>query len=85
MKKMLLSILSLIFFSSLSSTVFADARPSPHEMSKLKSALSSMGCKGGHMEKEKEGVYEVDDTTCHDGKYDIEFDANFTVMKKERD
>lgn len=85
MKHIILNPLAVVLFSSCSSLVLADTRPSPQEMEKLKSALSAIGCKGGDIEKEKEGVYEVEDAKCADGRYEIEFDANYAVIKKERD
>lgn len=85
MKLNFLNLLALIFFSTLFNYALADDKPSKDERAKLESALSSMGCKGGHMEKEDNGTFEVDDAKCQDGEYDIEFGQNFSMLKKERD
>ncbi|MFM7084467.1 MAG: hypothetical protein ACKOW3_05630 [Hyphomicrobium sp.] len=85
MKYISRNLLSLLFLTSLPSLTFADTKPSAQETEKLKSALSSMGCKGGEMEKERNGVFEVDDTKCQGGEYDIKFNENFNVIEKERD
>lgn len=85
MKHISRNLLSFVFLISLSSFAFADTKPTTQEMEKLKSALSSIGCKGGDMEKERDGIFEVDDTKCQDGEYDIEFNEKFNVIKKERD
>lgn len=79
------TLLILTLLSPISSLALADTLPSSQEIDKLNGALTSLGCQGGHMEKEENGYYEVEDTQCPDGKYDIEFDANLAVKEKEQD
>jgi hypothetical protein len=53
------------------------------ERAKLAPAIAAAGCSGGKLEFD-EGEFEVDDATCGDGQtYDLEFDANFRLIKKE--
>jgi hypothetical protein len=53
------------------------------ERAKLAPAIAAAGCSGGKLEFD-EGKFEVDDATCIDGQtYDLEFDANFRLIKKE--
>jgi hypothetical protein len=49
--------------------------------------LQAWGCSGGKMEQETEGtsVYEVDDATCKDGRYDVKLDKDFKVLVISRD
>jgi hypothetical protein len=53
------------------------------ERAKLTSAIAAAGCSGGKLEFDH-GKYEVDDAVCGDGQtYDLEFDADFRLIKKE--
>jgi hypothetical protein len=53
------------------------------ERSKLAPAIAALGCSGGKLEFD-DGKFEVDDATCSDGQtYDLQFDANFRLIKKE--
>ena len=53
------------------------------ERAKLAPAIAAAECSGGKLEFDK-GKFEVDDATCSDGQiYDLEFDANFRLIKKE--
>jgi hypothetical protein len=53
------------------------------ERARLAPAIAAAGCSGGKLEFD-EGKFEVDDATCGDGQtYDLEFDANFRLIKKE--
>jgi Peptidase propeptide and YPEB domain len=55
------------------------------ERMKLVAALAAEGCSGGEMEFD-DGLYEVEDATCRDGKeYDLIFDANFKLLSKKLD
>jgi hypothetical protein len=48
-------------------------------------AHAAEGCSGGEMEFD-DGLYEVEDATCRDGKeYDLVFDANFKLLSKKLD
>ena len=61
----------------------ADRPVTEDERTKLVSALSEQGCSGGKMEFD-DGLFEVDDSRCQDGKiYDLKFDASFKLVKKE--
>jgi len=61
----------------------ADRPLTDEERAKLVAAISAAGCSGGKLEFD-DGKYEVDDATCSDGQtYDLEFDANFRLIKKE--
>lgn len=63
------------------------------ERPKLEAALKEAGCSGGEMDFDDEkaaaypnGKFEVDDSTCQDGKkYDLTFDPNFKLLTKELD
>ena len=48
-------------------------------------ALAAAGCSGGKMEFDTDdNKFEVDKTTCADGKmWDYDFDASYNVIKKE--
>ncbi len=63
------------------------------ERPKLEAALKEAGCSGGKMEFDDDkaaaypnGKFEVDDSTCQDGKkYDLTFDPNFKLLTKKLD
>jgi hypothetical protein len=65
----------------------ADTPVTPAEAEKIKAALEVLGCTGGKMEKETEasGYFEVDDTKCKDGQYDIKLDKDFKLITMTRD
>ena len=69
----------------------ADEVPASAEETKsIVAALEAMGCKGyDEIEKEmkKDGGYhfEIDDTVCADGQYDVKFDKDFKMMSKSKD
>ena len=51
-------------------------------------ALEAIGCKGGEIELDDDGddgAFEVEDAKCADGKYDIELNKNFEIVKKKLD
>lgn len=62
----------------------APSRPvTQAEKTKLAAAVTAAGCSGGTMEF-NDGVFEVDDAVCADGKkYDLDFDRSFRLVKKE--
>lgn len=67
-----------------------DAPPSAEELKAITTALEAMGCKGAdEIEKETrmDGSYhfEIDDTQCADGQYDIKLDKDFKVLSKSKD
>lgn len=63
------------------------------ERPKLEAALKEAGCSGGKMEFDDDkataypnGKFEVDDSTCQDGKkYDLTFDPDFKLLTKKLD
>lgn len=60
----------------------ADSAPSADEAAKIEAALKAWGCTlgTGSAEKEDNGIYEVDDAKCADGKaYDFRLDKDFAV------
>jgi hypothetical protein len=79
-------LLPALAFAVLATTaVWADRPVSDAEREKLVAALKAESCSGGEMEFD-DGKFEVDDARCADGnKYDIDFDASFKMIKKERD
>ena len=63
----------------------ADRPATDEEQSKLAPAIAAAGCSGGKLEFD-DGKYEVDDAKCSDGQtYDLKFDADFRLIKKERE
>ena len=63
----------------------ADRPVTEEERTKLLSAIAAEGCSGGKMEFD-DGKYEVDDAKCSDGRtYDLKFDGEFRLIKKERE
>lgn len=55
------------------------------EKAKLDVAVSAEGCATGKIEFD-DGKFEVDDATCADGKkYDLDFDANYKLIRKKLD
>ena len=67
-----------------------DVPANAEETKSIVAALEAMGCKGyDEIEKEmkKDGSYhfEVDDTVCSDGQYDVKFDKSFKMMSKSKD
>jgi hypothetical protein len=66
---------------------FADEKPSAEEAKALAAAASALGCSGGQLEKESEasGVFEVNDTKCKDGQFDIKFDKDYKLLNMTKD
>lgn len=79
-------LLPVLAFAALASTAARADRPvTDAERAKLVAALQAEGCTGAEMEFD-DGMFEVDDARCADGKkYDFEFDASFNLTKKELD
>ena len=84
MKRKLLIVGSAISFFT---PVLAGIEPSIDEVEKLNQALAAIGCTGGEMEKNIGDVttYDVDDSICDKGQFDIKFDNNFKIMKQKQD
>ena len=75
--------LALIMLMSIAATAHADRPVTEDERAKLLSAIVAAGCSGGKMEFD-DGRYEVDKVKCSDGRtYDLKFDAEFQLVKKE--
>lgn len=72
-----------IIFSA--SAVLADRPVTPVERAAIERALAAEGCKGGEMEfYADDNVFEVDGTTCADGKlWTYDLDASYNVLDKE--
>lgn len=70
-----------------------DRAVTDQERPRLEAALKEVGCSGGKMEFDDDkasahpnGKFEVDDSTCQDGKkYDLNFDPNFKLLTKKLD
>ena len=64
---------------------YADRPVTAEERAELEKALAAAGCKGGEMEFDTDdNKFEVDKTTCADGKlWDYDFDTSYKVIKKE--
>ena len=66
-------------------SALADRPVTEQERAQLVTALQAQGCSGGSMEFD-DGKFEIDDARCADGKtYDLDFDASFKLVKKDRD
>ena len=51
------------------------------EVTKIEEALSTLGCSGyEEIEKEEQGLYEIDDAKCKMGTVDIKLDKDYTVV-----
>lgn len=51
------------------------------EVEKIEAVLSDLGCSGfEELEKEDNGVYEVDDAKCKMGTVDIKLDKDYSVL-----
>ena len=53
----------------------------------MAAAASALGYSGGQLEKESEasGVFEVNDTKCKDGQFDIKFDKDYKLLNMTKD
>ena len=70
---------------SLTASALADRPVTNDERAKLEAAMKAQGCTGGEMEyDEDDRQFEVDDAVCADGrKYDLKFDTNFQLIRKD--
>jgi len=51
------------------------------EVTKIEETLSSLGCSGYEsINKEEQGVYEIDDAKCKMSTVDIKLDKDYTVI-----
>jgi len=64
----------------------ADRALTDHERAKLEEALKALGRTGGRQDGVRRRKFEVEGALCADGKrYEIAFDASFTMTEKEVD
>lgn len=86
------AIVALVCLSA-AGAVAKDRQVTAEEQPKLEAALKEAGCSGGKMEFDDDkatthpnGKFEVDDSTCQDGKkYDLTFDPTFKLLTKKLD
>ena len=82
----MLKAVALAFVFALAGTVaYAqdddDDRLPAAEVEKIKAVLSELGCSGyEEIEKEDNGIYELDDAKCKMGTVDIKLDKDYKVM-----
>ena len=51
------------------------------EVEKIEAVLSELGCSGyEEIEKEEQGIYEIDDAKCKMGTVDIKLDKDYKVL-----
>jgi hypothetical protein len=67
------------------SPVLAKERPvTAGEHSALTAAVTAAGCSGGEMEFElDENYFEVDDAICDGRKYELDFNVEYRLFKKQ--
>lgn len=85
MKRIIVAAAALAFGSV---CAYADGvPPTPAEAEQISAAVTAHGCSGGKYEKDVEGdrVYEVDDAICKDGKYDLDLDKDFKIIRSDKD
>ena len=88
-----LPLLAAVIALSAAAALAKDRAVTDQERPKLEAALKEVGCSGGKMEFDDDkgsahpnGKFEVDDSTCQDGKkYDLTFDPNFVLLTKKLD
>lgn len=91
MKAVALALTALLASSATPAGAEDDSAPSTEETASISAALAAMGCKGwDEIEKEAKAGgagyhFEIDDTTCADGQYDIKLDKDFKLIDKSRD
>jgi hypothetical protein len=55
------------------------------ELEKVQATLTALGCTGyEEIEKEEQGIYEIDDAKCNMGTVDIKLDKDYTVILVSR-
>lgn len=82
MRKHLVSAIVLLTASS-QLAVAADTAITADENAQVTKAINAWGCEGGVIEKSPSGDYEVEDSTCHGGNYEIELGPDFVVTSIE--
>jgi hypothetical protein len=64
----------------------ADRPVTDAERTRLVAAVAAQGCSGGEMEwDEGDREFEVDDARCDGLKYDLKFDADYSLKSKKLD
>jgi Peptidase propeptide and YPEB domain len=68
----------------LAAPAMAKDRPvTDDERTKLTAAVAAEGCTAGKMEFDDDGSFEVDDALCQGRKFDLRFDRQFKLLKKD--
>ncbi len=61
-------------------------KASKEESGKVAATLAIWGCEATEeIEKEKSGIFELDDVKCKDGQYDVKLGADFKIQSITRD
>ena len=83
--RMLLATVALLTFVTIPAK--ADRPVTEVERARLVAAVAAQGCSGGKMEwDESDREFEIDDARCSDGrKYDLKFNADYTLKSKKLD
>jgi Peptidase propeptide and YPEB domain len=78
---------SIVLLAAATMPVKADRPVTEAERAKLEAAVAAQGCSGGKMEwDDDDREFEVDDVRCNDGKkYELKFNADYTLKSKELD
>jgi hypothetical protein len=82
----MIRVVGLAVAAALAATSFAyadddDDDVSAAEVTKIEETLSTFGCKGYEsIEKEANGIYEIEDVKCTMGTMDIKLDKDHTVI-----
>ena len=64
----------------------ADRPVTDAERTRLVAAVAAQGCSGGEMEwDDGDREFEVDDARCDGLKYDLKFDADYSLKSKKLD
>ena len=63
-----------------------DSKVPAAELEKVQATITALGCTGyEEIEKEEQGIYEIDDAKCKMGTVDIKLDKDYTVILISRD
>ncbi|MFG1462025.1 PepSY domain-containing protein [Xanthobacter sp. DSM 24535] len=67
----------------LAAPAWADGALTDSDRAKVLAAMAREGCTGGTIDVD-DGIFEVDDATCGDGRvYDLKFDPAFKLIDKD--
>ena len=80
----ILSAIAVLAF--IATPALADRPVIDAERVKLVAAIASVGCSGGKLEwDEGDKEFEVDDAICDGRKYDLKFNADYSLKSKKQD